>query len=501
MSKAIACTLGTSTNTTMRRRDHLSGGNDDNASMDNRIPLNELAATRSSLARFQALQAAASASQPSTTQEHQAQQNIGPQSQSAVANFLAGARQNNPNLPSSLFRQQHEPMMSHGGLLAGIGSDPAVAMLRRQEDQLLASRLLLQQQQLDELLSPGVAAAGARSSAATLVNPMLSQRLLGSPNIDQSERSQAAIMASQGLLSSKDVRASDNVSSLLGATLDSKTSGKVTMKTPESSSSSEEEKDEPKGQAAANDDGSNAGVDKKGDDTKNPVGSGATENFPFKLYRILEEAESYGKDDIVSFLSHGRAFTIHKPRQFVSEIMPKYFTTSRMSSFQRQLNLYGFRRITEGRDKGSYFHDFFLKGKRKLCKKIKRKKTSVKPPPDIFGGLGLPQIGTNVASFGSHQELLMRQALAGVSRADPSVNPASSLSQSLLTSAMLGGGTQWNRFNPAIPNQAVTNQAVAAFLEQQQAQQAANNQLLLQELQRKQILEELERQRREFGGG
>ena len=119
----------------------------------------------------------------------------------------------------------------------------------------------------------------------------------------------------------------------------------------------------------------------------------------------------------------------------------------------------------------------------------------------MFGGMGLPQIGTNVASFGSHQELLMRQALAGVSRADPSLNHASSLGQNVLTSAMLGGGTQWNQFNPAISNQAVTNQAVAAFLKQQQAQQAASNQLLLQELQRKQILEELERQRRESGGG
>ena len=94
----------------------------------------------------------------------------------------------------------------------------------------------------------------------------------------------------------------------------------------------------------------------------------------------------------------------------------------------------------------------------------------------------------------------MRQALAGGVRVDPGLNPAATLGHSLLTSSLLGGGTQWNRFNqainPALSNQVATNQAVAAFLEQHQAQQAANNQLLLQELQRKQILEELERQRR-----
>ena len=34
----------------------------------------------------------------------------------------------------------------------------------------------------------------------------------------------------------------------------------------------------------------------------------------------------------------------------------------------------GFRRITEGRDKGGYFHEFFLQGRRGLVKKVKRKK-------------------------------------------------------------------------------------------------------------------------------
>ena len=97
-----------------------------------------------------------------------------------------------------------------------------------------------------------------------------------------------------------------------------------------------------------------------------------------KLYRMLEEAERQGKEDIVSFLSHGRAFKIHKPKQFEAEIMQKYFTTTRMPSFQRQLNLYGFRRITEGPEKGGYFHDLFLKGEKKLCKKIKRKRSSTR---------------------------------------------------------------------------------------------------------------------------
>jgi hypothetical protein len=98
---------------------------------------------------------------------------------------------------------------------------------------------------------------------------------------------------------------------------------------------------------------------------------------------MLEEAEKKGNDSIASFFPHGRAFAIHKPREFVAELMPNYFSTTRMSSFQRQLNLYGFRRITDGRDKGGYYHQHFLRGRKNQVKKIHRKKTSGYAPSKI----------------------------------------------------------------------------------------------------------------------
>ena len=66
---------------------------------------------------------------------------------------------------------------------------------------------------------------------------------------------------------------------------------------------------------------------------------GVTEPFPEKLHRMLKEVEAANETDILSFFPHGRAFAVHNPTRFVSEVMPKYFRQSRLSSFQRQLNL------------------------------------------------------------------------------------------------------------------------------------------------------------------
>lgn len=82
---------------------------------------------------------------------------------------------------------------------------------------------------------------------------------------------------------------------------------------------------------------------------------GRTGKFPQKLHQMLSDLEQQGRNDIASFMSHGRAFAIHKPIAFAKEVMSKYFRMSRFSSFQRQLNLYDFQRITDGNDKGAYY--------------------------------------------------------------------------------------------------------------------------------------------------
>lgn len=101
---------------------------------------------------------------------------------------------------------------------------------------------------------------------------------------------------------------------------------------------------------------------------------GVTIPFPFKLHRMLESVDRDGLSAIVSWQPHGRAFLVHKPNEFVSKVLPQNFRQSKLTSFQRQLNLYGFRRLTKGSDSGAYYHELFLRGRPFLCHKMVRTK-------------------------------------------------------------------------------------------------------------------------------
>jgi hypothetical protein len=103
--------------------------------------------------------------------------------------------------------------------------------------------------------------------------------------------------------------------------------------------------------------------------------------FPVKLHKLLTDLEAQeGGKEIASFLPHGRSFRVYKPEEFAT-IMKDYFHMTVFSSFQRQLLLYKFKRIKQGRDKGAYFHEFFQRGNPTMCTYMRPMKTSRKSQP------------------------------------------------------------------------------------------------------------------------
>ena len=65
----------------------------------------------------------------------------------------------------------------------------------------------------------------------------------------------------------------------------------------------------------------------------------------------------------------------------------RYFRQTKLTSFQRQLNLYAFCRLTRGKDAGGYYHELFLRDKSFLCRfmtrtKIKGTGTKAASSPD-----------------------------------------------------------------------------------------------------------------------
>lgn len=78
------------------------------------------------------------------------------------------------------------------------------------------------------------------------------------------------------------------------------------------------------------------------------------EPFPVVLHRMLGEMENEGSEHIISWNDDGLSFAIHKPKEFADTILTRYFRNqTRYKSFQRQLNLYRFRRVSTAKERAA----------------------------------------------------------------------------------------------------------------------------------------------------
>ncbi|KAK9890379.1 hypothetical protein WA026_010471 [Henosepilachna vigintioctopunctata] len=103
--------------------------------------------------------------------------------------------------------------------------------------------------------------------------------------------------------------------------------------------------------------------------------------FLIKLWKMVSDTQT---NHLICWSPSGKNFIILNQVQFWYELLPLYYKHNNMSSFVRQLNMYGFHKVSpaendsvlEGeKDEVQFFHANFQKGKPELLKLIKRKVT------------------------------------------------------------------------------------------------------------------------------
>ncbi|CAM8876861.1 unnamed protein product [Rhodiola kirilowii] len=128
---------------------------------------------------------------------------------------------------------------------------------------------------------------------------------------------------------------------------------------------------------------------------------------PF-LTKTYQQVEDPSTDNLISWSEDGSSFVIWRPAEFAKDLLPKFFKHNNLSSFVRQLNTYGFRKVAG--DNWTFTNEFFRRGERKLLRRISRKKGT--PNKVVAAAVPLNHIRAETTSWYSGEEQERQQVVS-----------------------------------------------------------------------------------------
>ncbi|XP_010444038.1 PREDICTED: heat stress transcription factor B-2a-like [Camelina sativa] len=91
--------------------------------------------------------------------------------------------------------------------------------------------------------------------------------------------------------------------------------------------------------------------------------------FVTKTYNLVEDSSI---NEVISWNEDGSSFIVWNPTDFAKDLLPKHFKHNNFSSFVRQLNTYGFKKVVP--DRWEFSNDYFKRGEKRLLREIQRRK-------------------------------------------------------------------------------------------------------------------------------
>ncbi|GMH26269.1 hypothetical protein Nepgr_028112 [Nepenthes gracilis] len=96
------------------------------------------------------------------------------------------------------------------------------------------------------------------------------------------------------------------------------------------------------------------------------------DNVPPFLAKLYEMVDDQSTNHIISWNQSSDSFVIWDMTEFSRDLLPKYFKHSNFSSFMRQLNIYGFRKVDT--DRWEFANQGFIKDQKHLLSNIIRRR-------------------------------------------------------------------------------------------------------------------------------